>query len=127
MGRDLSQVPGRADRCPRKKLREAAVALYTPDPTAAEAAVLCLTVEEATGPPVEVWETNWQSVLVFEAMGTQWRSGFSGPTGLDYGAVPAVLRFSSVPRAQWAQVFDDVRVMEGAALKCMADQQKKAA
>lgn len=40
----------------------------------------------------------------------------AGPTGLDYAAVPVVLRLIDIPRSQWAGVFEDLRVMEDAAL-----------
>ncbi len=42
-----------------------------------------------------------------------------GATGLDYNAVPVVLRLQGVPRADWSQLFEDVRVMEGVALQAM--------
>ena len=65
---------------------------------------------------------------VFLAMQTQWRTGMAGATGLDYAALPAVLRLTGLPRAQWPQVFDDLRDMEGEALthfREVADAAKK--
>lgn len=56
---------------------------------------------------------------MFNALGTQWRIGMGGATGLDYNAVPVVLRLQGVPRSDWPQLFDDLRVMEGAALQAM--------
>ena len=52
-------------------------------------------------------------------MDTQWRVGVGGATGLDYGALPMVLRFLGVKRAEWSAVWDSVRVMERAALEEM--------
>lgn len=52
-------------------------------------------------------------------MGTQWRIGMSGATGLDYNALPAVMRLSGVPAADRAEVFEGVRTMEDAALTKM--------
>lgn len=63
-----------------------------------------------------MWPDNWQSVGVFSAMSTQWRVGSGGPYGLDYGAIPDVLRLMAVPRGEWPGVFSDLRVMEDAAL-----------
>lgn len=57
--------------------------------------------------------------MVFEAMGTQWRVGPSGATGLDYGALPAVMDLLAVPQDQRRQVFADVRVMESEAISVM--------
>lgn len=65
---------------------------------------------------VEVWPENETTLRVFIAMGTQWRAGFSGPTGLDYGALPAVMRLTGVPRAEWPDVFAGLREMEAEAL-----------
>ena len=56
---------------------------------------------------------------MFIAMSTQWRVGMSGATGLDYGALPGVLRMSGIARKDWAEVFEGVRVMEDAALQVM--------
>lgn len=78
-----------------------------------------LTVEEASDPPAEVWPDMVSTVNVFVAMGTQWRVGFSGPIGLDYSALPAVLRMVDVPRKEWTDVFDGLRAMESAALEHM--------
>ena len=69
----------------------------------------------------EIWPDNWDSVTTFADLATQWRSGFAGPTGLDYGVILGVLRLRRVPRAQWAQLFDDVRVMEAEALAVMGE------
>jgi hypothetical protein len=49
-------------------------------------------------------------------MSTQWRSGFNGPIGLDYGVLPAVMRLCGIPPGQRNDVFADVRTMESAAL-----------
>lgn len=54
---------------------------------------------------------------VFIAMLTQWRVGVRGATGLDYGPLPGVLRMMGVPRKDWPDVFDGIRVMEDAALE----------
>lgn len=64
----------------------------------------------------EVWEENWPSVQFFARLATQWRHGMAGPTGLDYASVLALLRSMRLPRDQAEQIFDDVQVMERAAL-----------
>lgn len=78
-----------------------------------------LTVEEASGPPVGIWPDNIAAVNVFVAMSTQWRTGFNGPTGLDYNALPVVMRMIGVPQKDRADAFDGVRTMEDAALEVM--------
>lgn len=115
----MGKVSGRVGAGPRKKLEEAAAYLETPDPTEKEASALGLTVEEASGPPFEIWPDNWQAVTVYCAMRTQWINGFAGPTGLNYASLPEVWRRLKVPTAQRDQVFQDLQVMEAAGLKKM--------
>lgn len=81
-----------------------------------------LTLEEATK-TVEVWPDCWLTVMVFEAMGTQWRVGMAGATGLDYGVLPTVMRLWRVPVEDRAEVFAGVRVMESAVLEMMRKKQ----
>lgn len=52
-------------------------------------------------------------------MSTQWRVGMSGATGLDYNALPVVMRMNGVRPADRASVFDGVRTMEDTALMQM--------
>ena len=54
-------------------------------------------------------------------MGTQWRLGPGGPIGLDYAALPAVMRLTGVAKGSRAEVFDALRVLEDAALEQMRD------
>ena len=94
-----------------------------PAATEAEASGWGLTLEEATA-TVDVWPDNVQAFNTFTASLTQWRMGMNGPVGLDYSALPTILRFTQVPRADWPAVFDDLRVMEDAALSQMRENQK---
>lgn len=64
----------------------------------------------------EVWFDNWSTVVAFHAMNTQWQVGFGGPVGLRYEALPVVLELQGIPRSEWRDVFDGVRVMESEAL-----------
>lgn len=75
-------------------------------------------MEEASGPPVEVWPDNELAVDLFQDLATQWlRAGMAGvETGLIYASIPAVFQIRGIPRKQWPQLFDDIRVMEDAAL-----------
>lgn len=38
------------------------------------------------------------------------------PTGLDYGVLPGVFRLHAIPEADWPDLFQSIRAMEGAAL-----------
>lgn len=79
-----------------------------------------LTVEEASGPPVEIFPDNLATVNVFIAMSTQWRYGFGGPTGLDYSGLAFVMDMVGVIPIDRPEVFDGVRTMEDAALEHMS-------
>ena len=94
------------------------------------AKVLGWDTEEASGPPpIEVWPDTLQSVLVFDALGSQWiYAGMGGvPTGIVYASIEPVLRVLSVPAEDWPVVFDDIREMEAAALAEMHRQHKQRA
>lgn len=78
-----------------------------------------MTVEEASGPAVEIWPDCILAVRVFIACSTQWRSSGFGASGLDYSVLPNVFRMMDIPRKDWAELFEDIRVMEDAALTQM--------
>ncbi len=54
-------------------------------------------------------------------MSGQWRTGFAGPTALDY--TPLFMRMArmGLTEEQWADMFADVRTLEAAALTAMAE------
>lgn len=70
---------------------------------------------------VDVWPDNWDVIGLFTSLNTQWRTGFGGATGLDYGVLPSVLRLRGVKRAVWPELFEDLRVLEAEALKTMRE------
>jgi len=90
----------------------------------AELAALGMLREDvAAAEAIDVWPENWNVVLVFLALMTQWRIGFAGVTGLDYSALVAVMEINEVPRADRRQMFADIRVMEAAALEVLRSKQ----
>lgn len=94
--------------------------MYRPKPEVAAG----FTAEDYETGPIEVWPENLPTVNAFIALGTQWRSGMTGPTGLDYSAIPVVLRLTAVPRSAWGEMFHDLRLMEEAALRAMRGDEK---
>jgi hypothetical protein len=74
---------------------------------------------------VMVFEENWPALLLFSALGTQWRMGMAGATGLDYAALAAVMDLHEIAPAQRRERFDEIRTMERAALDAMARNRKK--
>lgn len=69
----------------------------------------------------EVWEDNWDTLMVWLSLQTQWRKeipAMSGQMiwhGLNYPAVEATLRMMGLWK-QAREIFDGLRVMEAAAL-----------
>jgi hypothetical protein len=49
-------------------------------------------------------------------MCTQWRTGVGGAIGLDYAVLPAIMELVGVPQDNRLEVFNDLRLMEDAAL-----------
>lgn len=91
--------------------------MFEPGPTEEELAPLGLTLDDvAEQVTVEVLPDVWPALQVFLAMRTQWRVGSCGATGLDYAALPAVLRLLRVKPADQPALFDDLRAMEEGAL-----------
>lgn len=78
---------------------------------------LGLTLDDLDQTAVEVWPENMPILDVYRAMMTQWRMGFNGPIGLDYNVLPFVMRTARIPRDEWQDVFDGVRVAEAVTLE----------
>jgi hypothetical protein len=65
---------------------------------------------------VEVWPENEQALNVFNLLSTQWRTGMSGPTGLDYNVLFTRLDRLVLTADEYEQLFDDIRILEIEAL-----------
>ena len=88
------------------------------DETPDDAAVLGIVVEEGpASDEFEVWPENWDAVLMWCRVQTQWRTSAGGVIGLDYSALAWLFKMYAVedPRA----LLEDLQVMEGAALAVM--------
>jgi hypothetical protein len=59
------------------------------------------------------------------ALGTQWRTGFGGATGLDYAAAYPLLDRFTDNHDDWLTAFNDLRVLEGEALSTMSRNRPK--
>jgi hypothetical protein len=64
-----------------------------------------------------VFPDNWQPYQIFVDLLTQWRVGPSGITGLDYQALPVVLKIRGIKKREHGEIFDCIQIMERAALK----------
>lgn len=70
---------------------------------------------------VEVWPDAWSAFRLFDAMGTQWRVGPGGPSGLDYTAILSTAAMLGIRRRDLTDIFPDLRVMEVEAMAVMAE------
>lgn len=68
-----------------------------------------------------VWPDNWQAVILFTRLRTQWRVGFGGAVGLDYNVLYRMMgRLYSEPEAV-ELIESDIQVMELEALRTMSE------
>nr|WP_313395401.1 DUF1799 domain-containing protein [Pseudomonas sp.] len=84
-------------------------------------AALGLTLDDIEEELVEVWPDAWPAFRVFDAMGTQWRLGQGGPSGLDYTAIAPTASMLGIKRRDLTDIFPDLRIMEVEALAVMAE------
>ena len=67
--------------------------------------------------PFAVWPENWDAVVLFEALATQWRLDAMGREyGLDYAAVPVVQQTLRMRGRRARSAFRGLQVMEVASL-----------
>lgn len=71
----------------------------------------------------EVWEENWDIVMMFVRLSTQWIASMSGLIGLNYPSLEWLCKLYAV--ADPVAVFEGVQVMERAALVCFNDSRNR--
>ena len=93
--------------------------MYARPPSAASMHALGLFAEDYEEEPAAVWPENWPVFGLFVDLQTQWRAGFGGLYGLDYGVVHRELDLRELQAPQRRQWMDDIRTLESAALDRM--------
>lgn len=72
-------------------------------------------------PELIVLAHNQEAVDLFLGLSTQWRwvagRGGTARIGLDYQAIPALLKLQAIPEARWPRLMESLQVMEAAALE----------
>jgi hypothetical protein len=68
---------------------------------------------------VDVWPENWDAVLLFDAIGTQWLVGPNGPYGLNYLVLYQRMDRMKLTPERYQEMEDQIRILEGAALEEM--------
>jgi len=76
--------------------------------------VLGVALPEQPEEHFEVWEENWEALMMWSRVQTQWRTSMGGVIGLDYGAIAWVFRLYEVKDQR--SLLEDLQVMEAAAM-----------
>lgn len=69
---------------------------------------------EAVQEDFEVWDENWEAMMMFLRMQTQWNVSMNGLVGLNYQALETLIRLYHVKEP--VELFERVQVIERAAL-----------
>ena len=69
---------------------------------------------EAVQEDFEVWDENWEAMMMFLRMQTQWNVSMSGLVGLNYQALETLIRLYKIEEP--LELFEKVQVIERAAL-----------
>lgn len=76
---------------------------------------------------IEVFEDNYMAVVVFINLSTQWRAGPGGIYGLDYNVYPFVFQMLHIDKAEYEDLFQDLRILEAAGLEYIKEIRDKKA
>ena len=96
-------------------------AFYWKAPTAAQLEAWGkLKASDFPEPVVEVWEENWDVMLLFTTYQNSWRMGPMGPVGLDYTVFHHALDRKNVKGDEFDEFIHDLQVIEQTALKELA-------
>jgi hypothetical protein len=68
-------------------------------------------------PDVDVWPEHWEVLQLFSRLSTQWRTGVSGPTGLDYPVFFHELTRAGIQGEAFDDALADLRIIEIEALQ----------
>ena len=105
------------------KLKAAAAALYEKEEGPPANPFLAALAARGGERVVEVWPDNHAAFSLFNALGTQWRVGMGGATGLDYNVMYRKMDRLALSTEDYDELERDIQIMESAALAYM--QQKK--
>lgn len=98
---------------------EAARVSWTPLPSASELEASGFSVEDYEE-EAEVWPENWPTFRLFSMLHSQWDVAPTGRrTGLKYPVLFELMDRKGIAGADWWDMLEDIRAMEGAALMAM--------
>lgn len=94
--------------------------MYERPPDEKALAAWGLRLDDYPSKEVEIWPDNFEAYRLFCSMSTQWRTGFAGPTGLDYNVLYSKLDRLGLEPDRYDELESDVGVIERAALSEIA-------
>jgi len=68
-------------------------------------------------PVVEVWDENWDVLLLYRQFASQWRMGGHGPAALDFTVFFHELDRKGVSADEYDEYVDKLRIIESNAIK----------
>ncbi len=97
--------------------------MHEPPVTESEARSEGFELEDYQTEIIEVWPDNELAYLIFQQIGTRWRYPPMGgaPYGLDWLAVYPLMDRQALDNDEWNDLQTALMVMEGAAVKTMAE------
>lgn len=75
------------------------------------------TLEDYPEPELDVWEENWDSMMLYIRNQTQWRAAGNRLFGLDYNVIYADMAMQQIPELEQSRLMDDIRIIESQARK----------
>ncbi len=70
---------------------------------------------------IEVYPENWRAAELLIRLGTQWRVGMGGMTGLDYGVMFQMMDRMRLSDAEYDELFEDMQYLEQIAMESVRE------
>jgi hypothetical protein len=100
--------------------------MYDQGATKHSAGLFGLSLEELPDEIIPIWDMNYNTFRMFDALRTQWRVGMGGAIGIDYGVIRDVGKMLGLKNKEINEMFPDLQVMENEALITMRENEKDA-
>ena len=73
------------------------------------------TVEDFPEPDCDIWEENWDAIMLYDRFSDQWRTGPGGFVGLDLTVFQNDMALRGVPTDEQLTILDKLRTITKAA------------
>lgn len=83
-----------------------------------DAAALGVILEQSNADHFEIFPENWDVIVMWSRISTQWRMSMVGAVGLDYSVLQWLFRLYDVQKPR--EMLEDLQIMEAAVLNFKA-------